>query len=88
MTEEILFILHVVNGIDIIIHNVIGYNYTTTYKKISINILILVQTPFTSHIQIRIIIIVFILVQISISSLTIPEVLSLNSIFQNPYNDI
>ena len=28
MTVEILFILHVANGICIIIHNIIWYNYT------------------------------------------------------------
>ena len=42
MTVEIHFTLHVVNGIDITILNVIWYNYTNTNTNISIFILILV----------------------------------------------
>ena len=50
MIEGILFNLHVVNGIDIIIHNVIWCNYTNTNTNISIIIRILVQTLFFNDI--------------------------------------
>ena len=61
MTEEIHFILHVVNGIHIIIHNVIWYNYmnsntnTSTIIRIlvpiSLDILILVQILFGQFLE-------------------------------------
>ena len=40
MTEEIHFILHVANGIYIIIHNVDRYNYMHTNTSIFIRILV------------------------------------------------
>ena len=43
MIEEILIILHVADGIHIIIHNVIWYNYMNSNTKTSIIILIFVQ---------------------------------------------
>ena len=73
MIEEIHFISLVVNGIHIIIHNVIWYNYTNTNTNNSINSCIFVQIPFVSPIQIQMIVIICILVQISIISLTIFE---------------
>ena len=42
MTEEIHFILHVANGIYILIHNVDSYNYMHTNTNTSIFIRILV----------------------------------------------
>ena len=42
MIVEIHFILHVVNGIHITIHNVIWYNYVNSYTNTTIIICILV----------------------------------------------
>ena len=50
MTEEIHFIFHVANGIHIIIHNVIRYNYTYSNNII----IILVQISLTIHILVQI----------------------------------
>ena len=49
MIEEIHFILHVVNGFHIIIHNVIWYNYmySITNTKIFISTHILVSISLT-----------------------------------------
>ena len=65
MIEEIHFILHVINGIDMIFHNVVWYKYTNTNTNINKNFRILVQ--------IRIIIFFLKLVQITIISVTIFE---------------
>ena len=46
MIEEIHFILHVVNGIYIIILNVIWYTYTYSNTNISLFILIFVRKTF------------------------------------------
>ena len=46
MIEEIHFILHVANGIHIIIHNVKWYNYTNSNKNNSIFIRIHVRIRF------------------------------------------
>ena len=46
MIEDIFFILHVVNGLFITIHNVKWYNYTNTNTINDINILIFVQKSF------------------------------------------
>ena len=47
MIEEIHFILHVVNGIHILSHNVIWYNYMYSYgdNKVGISTHILVSIP-------------------------------------------
>ena len=50
MMNEIFFILHVVNGIHKIFHNVIWYIYTNSYSNNSVNIPILVQILFSENI--------------------------------------
>ena len=49
MIEEIHFILHVANGIHIIIHKVIWYNYTYSNTNTNISILILVRILFITY---------------------------------------
>ena len=43
--EEILFILHLVDGTYIIIHNVTRYNYTNSHTNNGIIIRLVVQIP-------------------------------------------
>ena len=50
MIEEIHFILHIVNGIHIIIHNVTWYNYMNSNTNTSIIIRIPVQILFSENI--------------------------------------
>ena len=56
MIEEILFFLHVANGIDKLIHNVIWYNYMNSYPKTSIIFCILVQILLSNNIFIWILV--------------------------------
>ena len=73
MVEEILFILHVVNGIYIIIHNVIWYTYI--YSNTCTN-----KSSYTySNIFI------LILVQLSIISLTFFENIIIKTNFSRPF---
>ena len=86
MIEEIFFILHVVDGIHIIIHNVVRKKYTYMYSNTNNNIIILILVRISLNLGL-IIQILFCQVLENGNRYKI-EIFSLNLFFKRLSNDI